>query len=138
MKKNKLISEEFVTRSIVYWLSCHGWGRSLQFKGKHDKGVDIRVQHSRYGVYFLVETKGESATKQLHDSAFINSLGQIITRMNVLKGRYKYGLGLPASSAKIAVRRLPWQIAKKLSLYILSVDSKGKVTLYSWKELKNK
>ncbi|TSC72007.1 MAG: Uncharacterized protein G01um101438_767 [Parcubacteria group bacterium Gr01-1014_38] len=46
-----------------------------------------------------------------------------------------HGLGLPASSARIAVRRIPWQVAQQLLLYVFSVDSKGKVTKYSWREL---
>lgn len=50
--------------------------------------------------------------------------------------RYYYGLGLPESSAKIAIRRLPWQVAKKLLLYIFSVSRDGKVKQYSWQDLK--
>ena len=52
--------------------------------------------------------------------------------------RYYYGLALPESSAKIALRRLPWQVAKKLLLYVFAVDRKGKVIQYSWKDLKKK
>jgi len=63
-------------------------------------------------------------------------LGQIITRIKVGNARYYYALGLPASSAAIAIRRIPWQVAKKLLLYIFSVDGNGKVKRYSWKELK--
>jgi len=50
--------------------------------------------------------------------------------------RYYYGLGLPESSAKIAVRRVPYQVAKKLLLYIFSVSRDGKVKQYSWQDLR--
>jgi hypothetical protein len=50
--------------------------------------------------------------------------------------RYYYGLGLPESSAKIAIRRVPWQVAKKLLFYILSVSKDGKVGQYTWQNLK--
>jgi hypothetical protein len=39
-------------------------------------------------------------------------------------------------SAKIALRRIPWQVAKKLLLYVFSVDKNGIVTQYSWKDIK--
>ena len=50
--------------------------------------------------------------------------------------RYYYGLGLPEKSAKIALRRLPWQVAKKLLLYVFSVDLNGVVAKYAWQDLK--
>ena len=121
-KENKTISEEFVKRQIIMWLSCNGWGRNLRFGSLRDKGCDIAVQNNKYGVYFLIETKGESKIRQGQEVAFFYSLGQIITRMKVKKGRYKYGLGLPESSAKIAIRRIPYQIATKLRLHIFSVN----------------
>jgi len=136
-QRSQLISEDFVKRSIINWLTCNKWGRNLRFGGLRDHGVDIRVQHSDYGVYYLIETKGESTIRQGQEVAFVYSLGQIITRMNVPKGKYKYALGLPDSSAKIAIRRIPWQVAKKLSLYVLSVNAAGKVKQYGWKDIMN-
>lgn len=87
--------------------------------------MDIRVRHNKYSRYFLIETKGESSAKsarQVLEVAFVYSLGQIITRMKAGRSRYYYGLGLPVASANIAIRRIPWQVAKKLLLYIFSVD----------------
>ena len=102
-----------------------------------DQGVDIRVKNNKVSRFFLIETKGESKIRQGQEVAFVYSLGQIITRMKAGGStRYYYGLGLPESSAKIAVRRIPWQVAKKLLLYIFSVDKTGKVKQYSWQELK--
>lgn len=135
-KQPKLINEEFVKRSIIMWLSRNGWGRNLQFGALRDKGYDIKVQNNRYGVYFIIETKGESKIRQGQEVAFVYSLGQIITRMRVGRGKYKYGLGLPESSAKIAIRRIPYQVATKLRLHIFSVNRSGKVKLYSPKNLR--
>ncbi|EKD49679.1 MAG: hypothetical protein ACD_63C00073G0007 [uncultured bacterium] len=56
--------------------------------------------------------------------------------MKAGRARYYYGLGLPGVSAKIAMRRLPWQVAKKLLLCVFSVDKTGKVRQYLWKDLK--
>ena len=145
MKDNKKISEEFVQRLIIKWLSCHEWGTRLQFGGLREKGVDIKVRHNKYSRYFLIECKGEGKSQNQKSNnshkevAFVYSLGQIITRMNTTgKTRYYYGLGLPESSAKIALRRLPWQVAKKLLLYVFSIDEKGNVKQYSWQDLKKK
>jgi hypothetical protein len=132
----KLISEKFVKKSIIRWLFRNGWGTNLEVGELRDKGVDVRVRNNKFCRYFMIETKGESRIRQGQEVAFIYSLGQIITRMKVGAARYYYGLGLPETSARIALRRLPWQVAKKLLLYIFSVDKKGKVKQYSWKELK--
>jgi len=142
-KTTKPITEEFVQRSIIKYLSKNEWGMNLQFGGLREKGVDIKVRHNRYSRYFLIECKGEGKSKSAKSNnshrevAFVYSLGQIITRMNTTgKTRYYYGLGLPESSAKIALRRLPWQVAKKLLLYIFSVNEKGDVEKYDWQKLK--
>jgi len=134
-KKVKILSEDFVKNSIIKWLSANNWGY-LQFGGLREKGVDIKAKHNQYPIYYFIETKGEGKIKQADEVAFVYSLGQIITRMNTNNTRNKYALGLPESSVKIALRRLPWQIAKKLLLYILAVDKQGKVIQYSWKDLK--
>jgi hypothetical protein len=137
MKKS--ISEKFVRRAIRDWLFRNNWGRNYIEKETHEQGVDIRVCHNKYSRYFFIETKGESSAKSaksVKETAFVYSLGQIITRMKVGSARYYYGLGLPTSSAIIATRRIPWQVAKKLLLFIFSVDGNGKVKRYSWKELR--
>ena len=133
-----LLTEKFVKKSIVRWLFRNSWGTNLELGELRDKGVDIRVRNNNFSRYFLIETKGESKIRQGQEVAFIYSLGQIITRMKVGAARYYYGLGLPDSSAKIAIRRVPWQVAKKLLIYIFSVDSAGKVKQYSWQDLKIK
>lgn len=135
----KSISEKFVRRAIIRYLEHKGWARNLREKERTEQGVDIRVRHNKYSRYFLIETKGESSAKSaksIQETNFVYSLGQIITRMKAGRARYYYGLGLPELSAKIAVRRVPWQIAKKLLLYIFSVNKTGKVKQYSWQDIK--
>ena len=133
----KPLSEKFVKQSIIKWLFRNGWGRNLEVGELRDQGVDIRVKNNKVSRFFLIETKGEGKTRQVSESTFVHSLGQIITRMKTGgTTRYYYGLGLPELSAKIAIRRVPWQVAKKLLLYIFAVDKTGKVKQYSWQDLK--
>lgn len=112
-------------------------GTNLQFGGLHERGIDTKVGHNRYAQYFLIEYKGQGIGSGSNEVAFVYSLGQIITRMK--SGgttRNYYALGLPDISAKIAIRRIPWQVAKKLLLYVFSVNKSGKVKQYSWQDLK--
>ena len=133
----KLISEKFVKQSIIKWLFRSGWGRNLEVGELRDQGVDIRVKNNKVSRFFLIETKGEGKTRQVSESTFVHSLGQIITRRKTGgTTRYYYGLGLPELSAKIALRRIPWQIAKKLYLIILSVNQREDVIEYDWTSLK--
>lgn len=128
--KQMVLSEEDVKRSIIQFLSSKGWGRGLRFGKSTGHGVDVLVRHNNYARYFLIETKGGSVNRTGAEVAFVYSLGQIITRMNVGNARYYYGLGLPEKAAKIALRRVPYQIALKLVLHIFSVADNGKVTWY--------
>lgn len=135
----KILTERFVRRAIIDYLSRKGWDRGLREKETAEHGVDIKVRHNRYSRYFFIETKGESTSKSaksVRETAFVYSLGQIITRMKTGAARYYYGIGLPEAVARIASRRIPWQIAKKLLLYVFSVNIEGKVKQYSWKDLK--
>lgn len=136
IKQTKIISEEFVKRKIIHFLSTKGWGRGLRFGALAEHGVDIQVRHNNYSRYFLIETKGASVNRSGAEVAFIYSLGQIITRMNVGNARYYYALGLPEKAAKIALRRIPHKIALKLVLHIFSVADNGKVTWYKPVDIK--
>lgn len=131
----KIIKEDFVKNSIIKWLSRNGWGH-FQYGNLHERGVDIKAKHNQYPIYYFIETKGQGKIRQADEVAFVYSLGQIITRMKTNNTRNKYALGLPDISAKIALRRLPWQVAKKLLLHVLSIDQNGNVAEYSWKNLK--
>lgn len=133
------MNERFVRRAIINYLARRGWDRGLREKETAEHGVDIKVRHNKYSRYFFIETKGESTSKSaksVRETAFVYSLGQIITRMKTGAARYYYGIGLPESVSRIAIRRIPWKVAKKLLLYVFSVDARGKVKQYSWKNLK--
>ena len=97
--------------------------------------MDIRVKKNRYGVYYLIEVKGQGGRND-HNN-FIHALGQIITRIRVKRGtKYHYGLGLPYTSKKFIFKNLPWQIAQRLNLRILLVHRDKTVIEYNWKNLK--
>lgn len=135
----KPITEKFVKQSVIQWLYRNGWGRNLRAGELRDKGVDIKVRHNNYSRYFLIETKGEGSAKSKSrnsqkETHFVYGLGQIVTRMKSVHAGYYYGLGLPDSIAKIAVRRIPKEVAKDLRLYIFSVNKDGRVKRFSWKQ----
>jgi len=139
----KIISEKFVEKSILEYLASKGWDYNVKTKGLHERGCDIIVTDSRNknkARRFYIECKGKSYAKSaraIADTNFLFALGQLITRMKVIaRHAYKYGLGLPEESAKKALRRIPWQAARHLCLYIFSVDNQGSVTAYSPKDLK--
>ncbi len=138
----KILSERDVQLAILNWLYKNGWGTHPHIKETSEKGVDIRVQNDKvHSKYFFIETKGESSSKHaksISEVSFIYSLGQIVTRMKVVDARYSYnyGIALPEHGANIAVRRVPWQFARKVCLYIFSVSRDKKVKRYSWQNLK--
>lgn len=141
MKKE--ISEKFVEGAILDHIAKKGWNYNLKVKDLHEKGCDIVVTSSRNknkATRFYIEVKGKSyakSAKSVNETSWLFALGQIVTRMSVIaKHAYKYGLGLPEVSAKIALRRIPWQVARHLCLYIFSVDDNGLVTEYSPKDFK--
>lgn len=134
-KAFKPLSEEFVKRQVIKFLTNKGWSRNLEFGDKRDHGVDIKVTNFRYRRTFFIETKGASGRSGF-ENAFINSLGQIVTRMRNPRARYYYGLALPKVSAEIALRRLPYKFAIATCLHILSVHDDGKVDWHKPADIK--
>lgn len=138
------VSEEFVRDAILKHLAKKGWDYNLKVKGLHEKGCDIVVTDSRNkhkARRFYIECKGRSQTsvKAGLENGFVYALGQIVTRMSVIaRHAYKYGIGLPEKGAIIALRRVPWQVARHLCLYVFSVNDNGDVTEYSPKDFKIK
>jgi len=137
------LTEKFVEKAILKHLAQKGWDYNVKTKGLHEKGCDIIVTDSRNknkARRFYIEVKGKSyskSAKSVNETVWLYALGQIVTRMSVIaRHAYKYGLGLPAPSAKIAPRRIPWQVARHLCLHIFSVDDNGTVTEYSPKHFK--
>ena len=49
---------------------------------------------------------------------------------------FNYALGVPTSVARLAVKRIPWKFAKKLTVEVFAVSSDGKVKRYTWQDLK--
>ncbi|MEK7508122.1 MAG: hypothetical protein AAB602_03520 [Patescibacteria group bacterium] len=140
----KQITEKFIERSILKHLAKKGWDYNIKTKGLHEHGCDIVVTDSRNknkARRFYIECKGKSYAKSaraIADTTFLFALGQLMTRMKVVaRHAYKYGLGLPEESAKKALRRIPWQAARHLCLYIFSVDDNGNVREYSPKDFKS-
>ena len=137
------ITEKFIEKSILKHLKQKGWDYNVKTKGLHERGCDIVVTDSRNknkARRFYIECKGKSyakSAKSVNETIWLFALGQLISRMSVVaKHAYKYGLGLPEVSAKIALRRIPWQAARHLCLYIFSIDDKGNVKEYSPKDFK--
>lgn len=132
---NKIMTEEFVKRAIIKWLSCNGWG-NFEYDEPHTHGVDIKARKG--GRVIFIETKGESQSSSGNEVRFIYSLGQIITRMKVVDAprAFTYVIGAPAKVVKIAIKRIPWKFAKKLWVEILEVNSEEKIKRYNWQDLK--
>lgn len=137
----KIITEKFVIGKIKKHLTPR-WSVVTE-KDLHEKGCDL-VLKDEYNKHkarrFLIECKGKSyakSAKSVNETVWLYALGQIITRMSVIaRHAYKYGLGLPEVGAKKALRRIPWQAARHLCLYIFSIDDKGRVKEYLPKDFK--
>lgn len=120
----------------------------------HEHGVDIKLKGGkRNSEVFLIECKGKSYSKSANSvnkgTNWLFALGQIVTRMDTkrtiqsgkskgdINRAYKYGLGLCADSAKVAICKIPHDIAKTMNLYIFAVTDDGKVIQFSPSEIGN-
>lgn len=137
----RIIDEKFVIDKIKEHLEPN-WS-VVDEKDLHEKGCDIVLKDEKNknkARRFLIECKGKSyakSAKSVNETVWLYSLGQIVTRMNVIANHaYKYGLGLSEVSAQKVLRRIPWQAARHLCLHIFSVDDEGNVTEYSPKHFK--
>jgi hypothetical protein len=138
-----LLTEEMVQESIRAYLLKEGWNYNFIGKKLHEQGVDIVVRdgnNKHKARYLFIECKGKStaiSARSIAETNFLFALGQLITRMRVIaKNAYLYGLGLPEESAMKALRRIPWQVAKHLSLRLFSVSDEGVVIAYTPKDFK--
>lgn len=137
------LTEPMVQKAIEKYLAAKGWNHNFKGSALHAHGVDIVVRdgnNKNKARYLFIECKGRSSAKSaksISETSFLNSLGQIVTRMNVIaKNAYLYGLGLPHESAAKALRRIPHQVASHLSLRLYSVADNGTVTEYTPKNFK--
>ena len=125
----------------------------VKVSGLHEHGADlVMVGGKRNSERFIIECKSKSYAKScnaINKEGWLNALGQIITRMKTSrtiktgerKGEpnraYKYGLGLCAQSAEVALRRIPKEIAKTLNLYIFSCSDEGNITMFTPSQFKD-
>lgn len=137
----KKIDEKFIIERVKKHLAPQ-W-QVVTEKDLHEKGCDLvlkDVKNKHKARRFLIECKGKSyakSAKSVNETVWLFALGQLVSRMSVIaRHAYKYGLGLPEVSARKALKRIPWQAARHLCLYIFSVDDKGKVQEYSPKDFK--
>ena len=147
--KYKLLTEPFVESHVRKHLQKKGFGdgkKDLKNRGLREHGVDIKMKHKNYGVYFLVEVKGDPSptVKYPHgsrNSSMNSALGQIITRMHTqrknrsYKWGYKYGVAFPYSFGNV-LRKIPYDVCYKLNLYIFLVHPTGKTDEYDHRALK--
>lgn len=145
----KIISEEFVQKSVREFLSKEGFGsENVQITDLREKGVDIKVKKMRpnpIGWYYLVECKGDPKEKVKSPSGSMSSslnsaLGQIVSRMHTarksLYGGYNYGVAFPISFKKIALKKIPYYVCNRLRLSIFLVEANGHVEKYDHRKLK--
>lgn len=125
MKKrtSKTISEDKVIDAIINWAYKNHYGLKPKIKHDHRHGVDLEFNHEKTRHKYYIECKGGPH----HEVNFINSLGQIITRMNRKPLGVIYGIALPTKSAEIARKRIPRNFATRNKLTIFSVSDSGKV-----------
>jgi len=153
-KERKYLDEEDIVDRVRIFLINKERGNWHEDKAKvsklHGRGADlILIGGSKNSERFIIECKGksyaqsESAAKAINAEGWLNALGQIITRMStsrviqsgVRKGcvnqAYKYGLGLYWKSARVALKRIPKEIATTLNLHIFSVNEEGEVKQFT-------
>ncbi|HRY62237.1 MAG TPA: hypothetical protein P5056_00465 [Candidatus Paceibacterota bacterium] len=146
-KKDRIIiTEDFVQDRVIRHLEKNGWSKSLKSKELWEQGVDIKVCNNKFSRYWLVEAKGDPSIKVLspsgsQSSSFNSALGQIVTRMHRNGARgykygYKYGIALPSSFKRMAIRKIPFDVMDKLNLYLFFVDKNGNVEELDWKKVK--
>ncbi len=151
---NQKITEKFVVDQIIKFMINKEDGNWHEEKVKtsdlHRHGVDIKlVGGKRNSEYFFIECKGKSYAKSarsINSEVWLNALGQIITRMDTkryskskndgktisgINHAYKYGLGLYWETARVALRRIPKEVAEVLCLHIFAINDRGEVKYFT-------
>jgi len=152
MKKERIIlPEPFVQEAVIKYLAKRnkGWGLYLKSAELHEQGVDIKVKNNNYGRYWLIEVKGDPSAKVKspagsRSSSFNSAIGQIITRMHSNRSEkyrecyhgYKYGIAFSTYFRDMVIKKVPFNVLRRLCLYIFFVDKNGKVEEIYWSELK--
>ena len=156
MDEYKLKEEEIVEKVIDFLCGKErgNWQiKTLKPHEKHEHGADIDIRGGKSNTeHFIIECKGKSYAKSansINKEGWLVALGQLVTRMKqprILQSEkhkgepnraVKYGLGLYWVGARVALRRIPFEIAKTMNLYIFSVDDEGFVRQFSPKDFKS-
>jgi len=62
-KARRIITEDFVQKSLIKYLKQNGWGKSLKSSELWEQGVDIKVRNDKFARYWLIEAKGDPSIK---------------------------------------------------------------------------
>lgn len=133
------LSEDVVKNAVLVHLGKRGY-RPASIKTIHEHGVDIVARHQNYGRYFCIEVKGDPSKNVVSQRSgrevrFVQSLGQLLTRINPDNGYY-YGLAYPASYRKSVLGRLQFpSMLKKLKIHLFFVGEKRQIEHLTWKDL---
>ena len=150
------LKEEVIVQKIIDFLCGKERGnwqiKTLKPHEKHEHGSDIDIRGGKSKTeHFIIECKGKSYAKSansINKEGWLVALGQLVTRMEdpriIQSGKnkgepnraVKYGLGLYWVGAKVALKRIPFEIAKTMNLYIFSVDDEGFVKQFTPKDFK--
>lgn len=125
--KDKTISEDKVIDAMLKWAYRNRYGLRPKIKHGHKKGVDLELNHERTRHKYLIECKGGPH----HEVNFVNSLGQIITRMNRKPLGVTYGIALPIKAAELARKRIPRSFAARNKLTVFSVSNNGVIKRFT-------
>ncbi len=150
MKKQRtILTEEFVQSAVIKYLADNGWSQSLHRAKLCEQGVDIKVRNNNYGRYWLIEAKGDPSKKVKspagsRSSSFNSAMGQIITRMHSNRSEryrdcyhgYKYGLAFSTYFRDVVLRKIPFNVLRRLCLYLFFVDKDKNVEKIDWRKLK--
>jgi len=148
-KQRTILTEDFIQNIIIKYLASKGWSKCLTSAKLWEHGVDIKVKNNNYGRYWLIEVKGDPSIKVRspagsRSSSFNSAMGQIITRMHSNRSEkywdcyngYKYGLAFSTYFRDMVTRKTPFNILRRLNLYIFFVDEKSNVEEINWQKLK--
>lgn len=149
VKQRIILTENFVQNAVVKYLDNKGWSKYLNFAKLHEHGVDIKVKNNKVGRYWLIEVKGDPSVRVKssagsRSSSFNSAMGQIITRMHSNRSEkyrncyhgYKYGLAFSSYFRDMVIRKTPFNVLRRLNLYVFFVDKNGNVEEINWRELK--
>ena len=143
-----ILSEDFIQNAVIKYLKEKGWSEALHSAKLWEHGVDIKVR-AKYGRYWLIEVKGDPSEKVKspagsRSSNFNSAVGQIITRMHSNRSKryrdcyhgYKYGLAFSTYFRDMVIKKMPFNILRRLCLYVFFVDRNGNVEEINWRKLK--